>query len=777
MGRLLNADDDRPGCIPRAVLSHAFWQRAYGGSPSVVGQTLTLSAHPVEIIGVAPAGFFGVEVGKSFDVAVPACADPVFSDDGKGRIRSGTNWWLSVFGRLKPGWTLDAASAHLAALSPDLFRATLPPAYPAVSVPKYLAFTLAAFPGASGVSELREAYASPLWLLLALAGLVLLIACANLANLLLARATARQREIAVRLGLGASRGRVVRQLLTESLLLALLGGVGATLAAGALSRAFVARLDTPNHVTALTLGNDWRVLAFIAAVSLLTCVFFGLAPALSATTVSPSSLMRANARGATSGRDVIGVRRGLLVAQVALSVVLLFGSLLFARTLRNLVTLDPGFDAHGVVTASVNFRRLGLPTDRRPAFRRDLVERVRALPGVQAAALVQVVPVSGSSSGNDVWPEGNPSQQFGASFNWVGPGYFETLHTPVVAGRSFGDSDTPQSILTAVVNETFAARLGANGTSAIGRRFTREPTPSTPATTFEIVGVVRNSTYADLKEPPKPVAFLADGQETGQAFTHLVIRSALPPPVVTAALTRAFADVDPRIGLVYGVLSADIQETLVRERLMATLSGSFAVLAGLLTLVGLYGLNAYTVTRRANEIGVRMALGAGRSAIARLILVETGVVLAAGAVIGIALALAAASAAATLLFGVRPYDAGLLLSHTGHSRRHRARRQLRAGTPGDAHRSCRRAAGRVMRSPEHAGVTKANASTELSSPEPPVRQSGRCDLGRQSSNHAAAGVECRYERHAFGRDRRFGPRQPLPRRRAALHPSTRFAAS
>jgi predicted permease len=372
--------------------------------------------------------------------------------------------------------------------------------------------------------------------------------------------------------------------------------------------------------------------------------------------------MRANARGATSGRDVIGVRRGLLVAQVALSVVLLFGSLLFVRTLRNLVTLDPGFDAHGVVTASVNFRRLGLPTDRRPAFRRDLVERVRALPGVQAAALVQVVPVSGSSSGNDVWPEGNPSQQFGASFNWVGPGYFETLHTPVVAGRSFGDSDTPQSILTAVVNETFAARLGANGTSAIGRRFTREPTPSTPATTFEIVGVVRNSTYADLKEPPKPVAFLADGQETGQAFTHLVIRSALPPPVVTAALTRAFADVDPRIGLVYGVLSADIQETLVRERLMATLSGSFAVLAGLLTLVGLYGLNAYTVTRRANEIGVRMALGAGRSAIARLILVETGVVLAAGAVIGIALALAAASAAATLLFGVRPYDAALLLS-------------------------------------------------------------------------------------------------------------------
>ena len=227
-----------------------------------------------------------------------------------------------------------------------------------------------------------------MWLLLALAGLVLLIACANLANLLLARATARQREIAVRLGLGASRGRVVRQLLTESLLLALLGGVGATLAAGALSRAFVARLDTPNHVTALTLGSDWRSSPSSLAVSLLTCLL--LRPRTGADRPpgsAPSSLMRANARGATSGRDVIGVRRGLLVAQVALSVVLLFGSLLFVRTLRNLVTLDLRFDAHGVVTASVNFRRLGLPTDRRPAFRRDLVERVRALPGVQAAAL------------------------------------------------------------------------------------------------------------------------------------------------------------------------------------------------------------------------------------------------------------------------------------------------------------------------------------------------------------------------------------------------------
>src|SRR5262249_29003611 len=244
IGRLLTVDDDRPGCAPRAVLSYAFWQREYGAQPGVVGRTIALGPHPVEIVGVAPAGFMGLDVGRSFDIALPVCAEPVFSDDGKGRLDAGTDWWLSVFGRLAPGWTPERANAHLAAISADLFRSTLPSNYPAVSVPKYLAFRLGAFPGGAGVSQLREDYTTPLWLLLGLAGLVLLIACANLANLLLARATARQREIAVRLGLGASRSRIVRQLLTESVLLAAIGGLCGGLLARVLSRSFVALLDT-----------------------------------------------------------------------------------------------------------------------------------------------------------------------------------------------------------------------------------------------------------------------------------------------------------------------------------------------------------------------------------------------------------------------------------------------------------------------------------------------------------------------------------------------------
>jgi predicted permease len=660
-GRLLGADDDRPGCAARAVLSQAFWQREYGGSPAVIGQELMLSSHPVEIIGVAPAAFFGLEVGQSFDVAVPVCADSALSDDGKGRLASGTSWWLSVFGRLKPGWSAEQATAHLGAISPELFKASLPPTYPAVSVPKYLNFKLGAFPGGSGLSQLRDAYTSPLWLLLGIAALVLLIACANLANLLLARATARQKEIAVRLGMGASRGRVVRQLLTESLLLAAMGGASASLVAGALSRSFVALLDTRDHATALALGPDWRVLVFTLAVSVLTCILFGLAPALNATRVSANSLMRATTRGATSSRDAVGLRRALVVAQVTLSVVLLFGSLLFARSLRNLVTVDPGFDTAGVITAGVNFRRLEVPPERRPSFKQELVERVRALPGVQSAAFARIVPVSGSSSGNTVWPEGNRTQQLGVAFSSIGSGYFATLRTPMVAGRDFGPTETPQSTPAAIVNETFASRFSDRGGPTVGRRFTREATPSSPEKTFEIVGVVKTSKYLDLKEDATPVVFLSDTQDDTGAHTNIVLRSALPPAVVTASITTTMASIDPRIGVAYGVLSTQIRDTVLRERLLATLSGCFGVLAAILTLVGLYGLNAYTVTRRTNEIGVRMALGAGRSAIARLILRETGMLLAIGAVCGAVLALAAGRAAATLLFGVRPYDPATLL--------------------------------------------------------------------------------------------------------------------
>jgi putative ABC transport system permease protein len=660
-GRLLSADDDQPGCAPRAVLSHAFWQREYGGKVEAIGKTLTLGGHATQIVGVTPASFLGLDVGKTFDVAVATCADAAFSDDGKGRLASGTDWWLTVFGRLKPGWSVERASAHLAAISPELFTSTLPPTYPSASVPKYLRFTLAAYPAGSGLSGLRQQYTSPLWMLLGTAALVLLIACANLANLLLARATARQREIAVRLGIGASRGRLVRQLLTESLLLAAIGGICASLLAGALSRSFVALLDTGTTSTALALGFDWRVLAFTTSLSLLTCVLFGLAPAMNATRVSATSVLRAATRGATSGRDAVALRRTLVVIQVALSVVLLFGSLLFARSLRNLVTMDPGFTVDGLVSAGLDFRRLNLPPERRDSFRQELLDRIRAMPGVRSVATTRIVPITGDASGNRVWPDGDEKREFGTSLNWVGSGFFTTMGIPMVAGRDFSAADTPQSVAVAIVDETFATAIAGPGASAIGRHFVRELSPSRPAKTFEIVGVVKDSKYAFLKERTRPVAFLSDTQDIAGAYQRFVIRSSLPPAAMTLGMTRMLAELNSQIGVNYVVMTTRIHDSVVRERLLATLSAGFGVLAATLTLVGLYGLIAYTVTRRTNEIGVRMALGAGRAAIAGLILRETAVLLAAGAVVGVLLALAGGRAAATLLFGVRPHDPGLLL--------------------------------------------------------------------------------------------------------------------
>jgi putative ABC transport system permease protein len=358
-GRLLSPEDDRRGCVARAVLGHGMWQRAYGGDPSAVGRSITLDSKPVEIIGVAPAAFHGLEVGRVFDVVLPLCAEPAFSSDGRGRFDAGTTWWLGVFGRLKPGWTIERASAQLAALSPGVFRASLPATYPSVSIQKYLGFTLAAYAGGAGLSQLGEAYGSPLWLLLGIAGVVLVIACANLANLLLARATAREREIAVRLGLGASRGRVVRQLLTESFLLVSLGTALAVLLAGTMGHALVAALETSDNTITLPLALDWRVLGFAAGLAVATCLLFGLAPALRGTRVAATAVMRANTRGATASRDSLSLRRALVVAQVALSIALLFGSLLFARTLHNAATVDPGFRPDGLLAVSLNHARRG----------------------------------------------------------------------------------------------------------------------------------------------------------------------------------------------------------------------------------------------------------------------------------------------------------------------------------------------------------------------------------------------------------------------------------
>jgi len=658
LGRTFTASDDTPACAnPGAVLSYAFWQREFGGDEAVLGRPVWLDGHTLPVIGVTPPAFFGVEVGHRYDVAIPLCADAALAIDGKGRIPVRSDWWLSVLGRLKPGWTLERADAHIRALSAGIMQASLPPSFRPDTAKDYLKGKLAASAGGTGVSDLRRGYEQPLWLLMAITGLVLLIACANLANLLLARANVREREIAVRLAMGASRGRLVRQLLSESLLLAVFGaGLGVAIAQ-ALSRGLLSFLSTPGNPVFVGLALDWRILGFTAALAILTCILFGLAPALGATRQSPAAAMRAGGRGATAGRQRFGLRRALVSTQVALSLVLLVGALLFVRSLQGLMNIDAGFQAEGIMSAGVDFSRAQYPVARRQGILRELQDRFASLPGVVSAAQVLMTSVSGSW--NDfIGPDGSVAAGSHklSFFNRVSPGYFRTMGTRLMAGRDFNDHDNLDAPKVAIVNQTFAKKF-LGGANPVGHTFYQEAPAGKPEQLYQIVGLVRDTKYRELREEFLPVAFVAVAQnpepDPGGTF---VLRVAGSPGAVTNEVKAAAAEVNPTMSLEFHTLSRQLQDSLLRERLMATLSGAFALLAGLLATLGLYGVISYMVARRQNEIGIRMALGADRARVVRLVLREAVWLLGVGLVFGIAIALAAGRFAATLLFGLKPYD-------------------------------------------------------------------------------------------------------------------------
>jgi putative ABC transport system permease protein len=662
LGRVFTEADDRRGCgTPGAVISYAFWQREFGGDPAAVGRMLSLDRRPIEIIGVTPAGFFGVDIGQSYDVALPICSEATFSAENS-RLDAGTSWWITVMGRLKPGWSVERARAHLGSISPGLFEATLPKNYPAVSVKKYLAFKLTALGAESGLSGLRDDYSTSLLMLLAIAGLVLLIACANLANLMLARASARAREIAVRLAIGASRARVARQMVAESVLLAAIGATLGAILARALSQALVAFLSTPFNPVFLDLDPDWRVFGFTAGVAVICSLLFGLAPAVRATRVPTGTVLKSAGRGLTADRERQGVRRVLVVSQVALSLVLLVGALLFVGTFRNLLTVETGFRQDGIIVANLDLRRMKLPPERRAPVRRELVDLIGTIPGVEAAADTDIVPLEGASWSNVVWKDGSvPDRDAESRFSSIGRDYFRTLGTPLVAGRQFDDRDALTAPKVAIVNESFARKF-LKGSDAIGQRFWVETTPNRPETRFEIVGVVKDTKYRRLREAFGPIAFLPSSQapRTGQ-YVRMLIRSAASTDATISAIDRALSRDYPAITFNFSVLKTQIRESLLRERLMATLSGFFGALAMLLATIGLYGVMSYMVVRRKNEIGIRMALGAGRRDVMAMIMREAAVLVGLGLAIGAVIAIALAHTAAALLFGVRPGDPVSLL--------------------------------------------------------------------------------------------------------------------
>jgi len=659
IGRTFTARDDTPACTaPGAVLSYSFWQQEFSGDPGVTGRTVSLEGRTFPVLGVTPPGFFGVEVGWRYDVAIPLCADRMMSDEGIGRIPVKTDWWLSLMGRLKPGWTIERANAHLHALSAGIMQTALPPSYRPDTAKGYLKNKLGAAPAGSGQSFLRLDYEQPLWILMATTGLVLLIACANLANLLLARAGIRQREFAVRLAIGASRWRLIRQLLAESLLLAAAGGVLGALLAQVVSRGLVSFLNTSDNPVFLQLAWNWRTLGFTIALALGTCILFGLTPALRATRIAPAAAMRSGGRSVTAGKERFSLRRGLVISQVALSMVLLVGALLFARSLSGLMTTELGFEPEGVMQLNLDYSRANYPKDRRLPLDREIGDRLATLPGVLSTAQLFFSPVSGSGWNDDIGPDGATAGGSGhnCNFNRISPGYFHTMGTRMVAGRDFDNHDTLSSPKVAIVNEA-AARKFFHGANPVGHTFYLEAPAGKPEVLYQIVGLVRNTKYYEVREDFRPIAYLAMAQDddpgSGASYVLRVRGSA---GAVMKEAKAALADINSSMDFNFHSLSTQLDDSLLRERLVATLSGAFGFLAELLATLGLYGVISYMVGRRQSEIGVRMALGADRGSVVRLILREALALLAIGLVLGTAIALWAGRAAASLLYGLKPYD-------------------------------------------------------------------------------------------------------------------------
>lgn len=660
VGRLLTSEDDRQGCgSAGAVISNSFWHREYGAERSVLGQNLIVNRHPIPIIGVTPADFYGVEVGRYFDIALPVCAEPLINGENS-QLQNRVGWWLSVMGRLKPGWTLERAGAQLRAISPGIFEATLPANVNPEGAKHFLGYKLGAFPGDSGVSDLRAGYEKPLWLLLGLAGLVLLIAAANLGNLMLARASTREKEMAMRMAVGAGRARLLRQLLAESLLLAGIGAAVGAVLARSLSQVLVASISTKDDPLFMDLTTDWRVLGFTGALAVLTCVLFGLVPALRATSVAPGLALKEGSAGVSKGSSRFRLRRLLVVSQIALSLTLLVGALLFARSMNNLATVDTGFQRDGILITDIDLTTLRLPGPGRVQFANELLKRVRSIAGVKAAAIAEIVPLSGNGIGHDILmgdsgiPEGEVPV---ATFNRVSPDYFRTMATPFLAGRDFDDRDVANSPNVAIVSESFLKKFVREG-NPIGARFRVRRLNQTSAP-YEIVGVVKDTKYVDLREEFQPLVYTAIAQyERPDTDAQILIRSDLSLFGLISSVKSVANEANPNLDVSFVPFHKMIEDGLLSDRLMARLSEFFGMLAVLLAVIGLYGVISYMVASRRTEIGIRMALGAGQPNIVWLILREASLLLAIGLSIGTALALAMGRAATSMLFGLKPTDAG-----------------------------------------------------------------------------------------------------------------------
>jgi len=640
-GRLISRDDDKPNAPAVAVLSYGYWERQYARNPQAVGQTLLLNDAPVVIIGVSPPGFVGANVGQIADITIPAAALPAVIPRMAPLLGKG-NFWFRALARPRPGLSPAEATARVNTVWQRIGETVIAPHWSPSRRREMAASRFELIPGATGWSYLRAIYTKPLSVLMAAVALVLLIACANVASLLLARASTRQREIAIRLAIGARRSRVMRQLLVESLLLSLLGAACGLVLAAFAGRFLLDMLSTGPMRVDFDLTPDARVLLFATAVTMTTALLFGLAPALQSTASQPSTALKEHTQTAT------GMSRwlpSLVTVQVALSLILLIGAGLFAGTLRNLRNLDPGFRSEGVLLAEV---------DAPPSAPEALLDELRGVPGVVSAALSTHTPLSGSLWSEPAVPAGQtlPDRDT-ALFVGAGPQFFDALRIPLSAGRAFTDGDSAGNRSVAIVNERYAQKYYGGG-NPIGQHLAAKLNGE--RRDLEIVGVVRSVNVNGLRPAPPSVVYVPYAQVPQNRFATITVRASGSFTDVASAMRRILQPRYPKSALAITPLSAVVQATMLQERLMATLASALGLLALALASVGIYGLLAYSVARRTKEIGLRMALGAERRRVIALVLKGAQRPVFIGLALGLPFAWMASRWVESMLFGLKPTD-------------------------------------------------------------------------------------------------------------------------
>jgi predicted permease len=662
LGRLFSAQDDIPGGGRDgavAVISDRFWKGRFNGASDVVGRRLSLEGIPFTVIGVMPADFFGPDVGNFLDVVIPL-ADESLIHGAASQLPGRSTWWLEIMARRKPGQSIEQANAALRGVQPHIRNATLPQS--ARGRDGYLAEAFTMIPAAQGFSRLRTRYQQPLTIIMVVVGVVLLMACVNIASLLLARAVARRYELVIRLALGASRWRLARTLLLESGMLAC-GGAALGLVVARVSGTFLVRqLATPGHGVFLDLTLDGRVMAFTAAVAMLTALIFGLAPALGVSRATPIEVLKQQSRSLMGDRRW-SARNALVVAQVALSLALLVGAGLFVRTFAALIDQPLGMSVTPLIAVDINVQRSqAAPSARLPLFDR-FKDAASSTPGVLDAALSNITPIEGSGWNTVIAVDGAPPLPERQRLSWVNaisPRFFSTYGLTLVAGRDFTDGDGNGGQLVAIVNEAFARKFFAGG-DPVGREFHRESgRPGTSTNTYRIVGLASDAVYRRLREGMVPTLYVPLASQTPLGASIALTLRTTPGArgAMTAALARVLGSVDGTAALTIRPFDDYLGAAVAQERLVAILSGFFGGLALMLAALGLYGVTSYTVNRRRTEIGVRMALGAEPSGIVHLVLGRVGSLVAAGVIAGAGLSWwASRYISASLLYGVTARDA------------------------------------------------------------------------------------------------------------------------